>query len=173
MGDCRCRHVWNTETYLCVVDYHSKFPVVKQIDGLTTESLIKMCKIIFTEYGFPRRIKSDAGTNFVSKKFKAFYRHLNIHQAISLAYNHQSNGQAEAWVNFIKHTVKKYFDTNNGVHLTLLQIHLTPIGPALTSLAVLIFNKPIRILVPKLGSPPYYLIMMMAIMLLNRKATKH
>ena len=31
----------NNKTYLCVVDYHSKFPVMKGTDGLCADSLIK------------------------------------------------------------------------------------------------------------------------------------
>ena len=39
--------------YLCNVDYNSKFPVVKRLEGLSAENLINMVKIIFAEYGIP------------------------------------------------------------------------------------------------------------------------
>ena len=60
---------FNNKNYLCLVDYHSKFPVVKRMEGLSTENLIATTKIIFAEYGIPCKIMSDAGTNFVSDKF--------------------------------------------------------------------------------------------------------
>ena len=37
----------NHKTYFLIVDYHSKFSVMKLKDGHGTDSLIKMCRIIF------------------------------------------------------------------------------------------------------------------------------
>ena len=56
----------NNKYYLCDVDYHSIIPFVKQLEGLSTDKLIKTCKIIFfSEYRFPCIIVSDMGTNFI------------------------------------------------------------------------------------------------------------
>ena len=56
---------FNNKNYLCIVDYHSKFPVVKRLEGLSAESLITTIKVIFADYGIPQKLMSDAGTNFV------------------------------------------------------------------------------------------------------------
>ena len=85
----------NNKNYLCVVDYHSKFLVIKRIEGLSEKSLIAAVKIIFAEYGKPYRLMSDAGSNFISEKLKSFCNSLNIKQAVSSSYHHQSNGQVE------------------------------------------------------------------------------
>ena len=45
--------LFNNKNYLCIVDYHSKFPVIKRMEGLSMESLITTIKIIFAEYGIP------------------------------------------------------------------------------------------------------------------------
>ena len=37
--------------YSSIVDYQCEFPAVKQMDGLSANSLIKTCKIIIVEYG--------------------------------------------------------------------------------------------------------------------------
>ena len=42
---------FNNKNHLCIVDYHSKFPVVKRMEGLSTENLITTAKVIFAEYG--------------------------------------------------------------------------------------------------------------------------
>ena len=55
----------NNEHYLCIVDYHSKFPIIKKAEDLSTESLILTCKVIFAEYGIPRQIMSDTCGNFI------------------------------------------------------------------------------------------------------------
>ena len=54
---------------------------------------------------------SDSGSNFVSDKFKTFCRSLNIEQAFSLSYHHQSYGQVEACIKVVKHALKKCFDS--------------------------------------------------------------
>ena len=62
----------NNTQYLCIVDYHSKFPIIKKTEDLSADSLILTCKIIFTEYGIAKKIMSDSGSNFVSDKFRTF-----------------------------------------------------------------------------------------------------
>ena len=57
----------NNKNYLCVVDYHSKFPVIKRMEGLSAENLTATVKIIFAEYALPCRFMSDAGSNIVSE----------------------------------------------------------------------------------------------------------
>ena len=96
----------NNKNYLCVVDYHSKFPVIKRMEGLSAENLITTVKSIVAEYGIPCRLMSDTGSNFVSEKFRGFCSSLNIKQAVSSLYNHQSNRQVEACIKFIKCTTK-------------------------------------------------------------------
>ena len=44
---------FNNKNYLCLVDYNSKFPVIKRLEGLSAENLINTIKIIFAEYGIP------------------------------------------------------------------------------------------------------------------------
>ena len=84
---------FNNKNYLCIIDYNSKFLVVKELEGLSVESLINTTKIIFTKYGIPQKIMSDASTNFVSDRFHQFCKSINVEQAVSSAYHHQSNGQ--------------------------------------------------------------------------------
>ena len=96
----------NNKNYLCIIDYHSKFPVIKRMQGLPAESLIATIKFIFVEYGIPHRLMSDAGSNFVSEKFRSFCSSLNIELAVSSSYHHQSNGHVDACIKFIKCKIK-------------------------------------------------------------------
>ena len=66
------------QNYLCIVDYHSKFPVVKWLEGLSAESLITTTNVIFTKNGIPPKLMSDTGTNFVSEKFWQFCKTINV-----------------------------------------------------------------------------------------------
>ena len=82
---------FNNENYLCFIDYHSKFSIIKRLEGLSAENLITTTKVIFTKYGIPCKLMSDADTNFVSDIFWQFCKTINMEQAISSVYHHQSN----------------------------------------------------------------------------------
>ena len=60
----------NIKHYLCIVDYHSTFLVIKHVKRLSADNLIQAYKIILSEYRLPSKIGSDTGTNFISEKFK-------------------------------------------------------------------------------------------------------
>ena len=145
---------FNNRNYLCIVDYHSKFPVIKRLDRLSAESLVNTVKIIFAEYGIPKKIMSNTGTNFVSDTFGQFCKSINIEQAVSLAYHHQSNGQVKACIKFIKHMFKKCFELGRDINMALLQICTTPLGQGLPSPATLMFNRQVHGIMPVLDRKP-------------------
>ena len=45
-----------------------------------------------------KKIMSDSGVNFISDKFKTFWKSLNIEQAFSSSYHHQINRKVEACI---------------------------------------------------------------------------
>ena len=55
----------NNKSYLCIVDYHSKFPIVKKAEDMSADSSILASKTIFSEFGLPKKIMSDMGDNFI------------------------------------------------------------------------------------------------------------
>ena len=73
-----CRFSLYNKHYLRIVDYYSKFPIVKRAEGLLADSIIPASTVNFAVYQLPRRIVSEAGSIFVSKKFKGFCRNLSI-----------------------------------------------------------------------------------------------
>ena len=99
---------YNNKNYKCIVDYNSKFPIIKRLEGLSAENLTNAVKIM-----------SDTGTNFVSDRFQKFCRAMNVEQATSSAYHHQSNGQVEACIKFIKRTFKKCAKSSMSINMAL------------------------------------------------------
>ena len=83
-----------------------KFSVVKNADGILADNLIRVVIFVFPQFGLPKKIVLDAGTNFISLKFKQFCRQMNIQQAVTSSYYHHSNGQVEVCMKFMKHTIK-------------------------------------------------------------------
>ena len=62
--------------------------------------------------------------------------------------HHQSNGQVEACIKFVKCIQKKCFDTKGDPHVALLWIWMTPLGLGVPSPATVLFNHPIRGIMP-------------------------
>ena len=73
----------NNRYYLCIVEYNSKFQGIKQVQGFS-------------------KTVSDMDINLILEEFENFCRYLSICNAISLSYNHHSNGKAEACPKFVK-----------------------------------------------------------------------
>ena len=145
---------FNNKNYLCIVDHHSKFPVIKRLERLSVESLVNTVKIIFAKYGIPQKIMSDSGINFVSDTFQQFCKSINIQQAVLLTYHHQSNGQVKACIKFIKHTFRKCSESGRGINMALLQIRTTLLCQGLPSPATLMFNRQVCGIMPVLDCKP-------------------
>ena len=96
---------------------------------------------------------SDSGSNFVWDKFKTFCKILNIEQAFSSSYHHQSNWQVEACIKFVQCKLKKCFDSRGDQHIALLQIWMIPLGHGLPSPATTLFNCPITGIMPIIIRP--------------------
>ena len=126
--------------YLCIVDYHSKFPVIKRQE-VSADSLILACNVIFSEYGLPRRILSDVRSNFVSERFNEFFRNLNTEQAVS-----RSIRQVEECIKLIIMTFM--------THLPSLKIRSTLFGPNIPNPATPLFNCPIWDIMPVINRAP-------------------
>ena len=46
---------FNNKNCLCIIDYNSKFPIIKRLKGLSAKNLTNAVKIIFAEYGIPQK----------------------------------------------------------------------------------------------------------------------
>ena len=75
-------------------------------------------------------------------------------QAITSSFLHQSNGQVEICIKFVKCTIKKDLTNKDDINIVLLQIRSTPIGTRLPSPATRLFNRPIRALLPQKNKEP-------------------
>ena len=112
-----------------------------------------MWKIIFVEYGLSKKIMSDSCGNFVWDKFKTLCNSLSTEQVFLSSYHHQSNGQVEACIKFVKCTVKKCFDSRDDPNIAVVQKYMTPLQQGLPSPATMLFNCPIRGIMPIINRP--------------------
>ena len=83
-----------------MVDYYSRFLVMKKVCSLAVDDLVQTGKMILAEYGLPKRIISDAGTNFTSETFRELQvdEHLAAHTIILLLWEQwPSGGMHKIW----------------------------------------------------------------------------
>ena len=62
--------------YLVVADYYSKYPFVRRIPNGQSNShtVVRMLRVIFSEQGIPKVVRSDNGPHYSGQAFQAFVR---------------------------------------------------------------------------------------------------
>ena len=93
--------------YLLLVDYYSRFPVLRKLGSTTSKVLVQEMKAVFAELGVPDVIVSDGGPQYTSAEFKDFMKQWQIEHRVSSPRNPQSNGMAERCVQTIKTSLIK------------------------------------------------------------------
>ena len=85
----------HNKNYLCIVNYHIKFPGIKKIEILISKPLNTNIKSHVIRLWFT---KENSGAIFISNKFKTICRSLNKEQTFLSSYHHQNNRQVEACI---------------------------------------------------------------------------
>ena len=99
----------NERHYLVLVDYMSKFPIMRQIDNETSSMVIHSIKCVLSEFGNIIEMISDNSPCFRSSEFANFAtNYLFVHTTISPNL-HQSNGQVRRCTRTIMGLIKKNF----------------------------------------------------------------
>ena len=130
--------------YIILTDYHTKFPIVRQLSSTTSASVARQLSDIFSLLGAPREIVSDNGPQYVGPEFQALCRTWGILHTTSSPRYPQSNGLAERNVRTIKNLLKKCKATGQDFNVALSQLRATPIDGNIRSPAELMFGRPIR-----------------------------
>ena len=95
------------KTFIIVCDRFSGFPHVFPLHRTDTQSVIKVFRDLFLEYGFPSRCRADGGPQYRSELEKWLRQH-NVVLETSSAHHPQSNGHAEAAVKNMKFLLAKF-----------------------------------------------------------------
>ena len=84
--------------FLVVVDYFSKYLIVRKLPSSTSSAVIKELGMIFSEFGNPLVFRSDNGPCYSSQEFKFFIQNWLVEHRTSSPHYPQSNGLAESMV---------------------------------------------------------------------------
>lgn len=93
---------------LTCVDVLTGYVVVRGLRSKTMEEVARVLWSIFSEYGVPKIVQSDNGTEFVNEVLKALMSLYGIEQRLITAYHPRANGLVERMNKEVSRALKKY-----------------------------------------------------------------
>ena len=94
-------------SYLLLIDYARRFPVVRKLTSMTAQHIVGHIKQIFAEYGWPDTLVSDNRPCYASKTFKQLMEEYQVNHIMSSPHYPQSNGLAKKYVQIVKNLFHK------------------------------------------------------------------
>ena len=114
--------------FLVVVDYFSKYLIMRKIPNSTSSAVIKELGMIFSEFGKPQVFRSDNGPCYLSQEFRFFMQNWSIEHRTSSPHYPHSNGLAESMVKVSKNLIEKAILQDLPWNQLLLDYRCTPIS---------------------------------------------
>ena len=121
------------QVYLMIVDYYSRFPVIRNLTDMKAETVSNHFTGILSEYGIPSTIQTDFGSQFTTERFKKSCKDCGIELIFSSPYHHQTNGLAEKLVGVCKKLWTKALESEECPYTALWIYRSTPIDDSLPS----------------------------------------
>ncbi|KAJ8651355.1 hypothetical protein O0I10_013135 [Lichtheimia ornata] len=114
---------------LVMVDVCTRFCILRAIPDKSADTLVRTMKQIFCDFGIPRVIQSDNGTEFKNSLMKKLVNSLGINHRLTTPYHPRANATAERWVQSAVQVIKKKLegasrDWDYHVPLTQLQLNM-------------------------------------------------
>ena len=98
---------FNGSKYLIIVDYYSRFPVIRPLKDMSAATTSNHFTSILAEYGLPSMTTADFWSQYISEKFKKKCEQNGITLTFSSPYHHQANSIAEKSAGTCKSLWKK------------------------------------------------------------------
>ena len=98
---------FDSDSYLLIFDYTSRFPVVKRLTSMTVQHVTSQMKLVFSEYGLPETIISNNGPCYSAEAFTKLMRNYSVNHIISSPNYPQLSGLAEKYVQIVKNLFYK------------------------------------------------------------------
>ena len=126
---------------MLVVDYYSKYPLVRKLKDFSSQEIINLTKQIFGKQGIPERLISDNGLHYSSTLFKQFSKEWGFEHYTSSPRYPQSNGLAERCVQAIKSAMQEATSSNRDLDMVFLCLRSTPIDHVNPSPGERLYNR--------------------------------
>ena len=139
---------FNDSKYLMIVDYYSRFPVIRLLKDMKASTVSAHFTSVLAEYGLPNAIITDFGSQFVSEDFRDTCKRSGINLTFSSPYHHQTNGLAEKSIGICKALWTKALESNQCPYTAVWMYRTTPIDDTLPSPYELLTGRKPRTLLP-------------------------
>ena len=114
--------------YLLIVDYTSRFPIVRRLKSMSAQSVTEHFKSIFLEYGWPDILVSDNGPCYTAEMFTNLMKEYAVNHITSSPHYPQSNGLVEKFVQIIKNLFYKVNEEGVDINKYLMIYCNTPLA---------------------------------------------
>ena len=74
---------FESKLYLLVVDYTTRFPIVREIKSMSAEHIAEHFRLIFSEYGWSDTLVSDNGPCYVAETFTSLMKEYAVNHITS------------------------------------------------------------------------------------------
>ena len=96
------------EYLLTIMCAATRFPEVIPLRNIKTQSVVKALLKFFAQFGLPKSVRSDQGSNFTARLFDQVMAELGIVHYCSSAYHPQSQGALERYHQTFKNMLRTY-----------------------------------------------------------------
>ena len=120
-------------SYLLIVDYTSRFPVVGKLTSTTAQHVAGQMNLVFSEYGWPETIISDDGSCYSAETFTKLMKDYSVNHITSSPHYLQSNGLAEKYIQIVQNVFYKAQEEGTDLYKSLMIYRNTPLSSSLQS----------------------------------------
>ena len=121
------------ESYLLVVDYISRFPVVSKLSSMIAQHVASHFKLIFSEYRWPDTLVSESGPCYTVEVFTNMMQEYSMNHITSSPHYPHSNGLAEKFIQIVKNLFYKAREEDTDLHKSLMIYCINPLTSNLQS----------------------------------------
>ena len=116
------------DRYLLIVDYSSRFPIIRKLSSMTGKAIAHHMQPIFAEYGWPDTLVMDNGPCYTWKEFQMLMESMSVNHSTSSPHYPQSNGLAQKFVGIIKNLFCKVKEEGQSPYTALMAYRYTPLN---------------------------------------------
>ena len=131
-------------SYVLIVDYTSRFPVVCKLSSMTGQHIATQCKQLFSEYSWPETLISNNGPWYAVETFTNMMKEYGVNHITSSPHYPQSNGLAEKFVQIVKNLFYKAKEEGKDLFKCLMIYCNTPLTNSLQSLMQILQSRSAR-----------------------------
>ena len=135
-------------SYLLIVDYASRYPVVHKLTSMTGQHVASHFKLICSEYGWLETLVSDNGPCHTSESFTTLMKEYNVNHITSYPHYQQSNGLAEKYVQIVKNLFYKDKEEGKDLYKCLMVYCNSPLSNSLSSPLQILTSRSARSSLP-------------------------